>query len=335
MTAEHAAHGFDVVVADEPLDSPFRDPDDGVRAGAPDCLLRVGAVQCAWNPDAPAMEATLRTGVAVAVAEGAEIVCLQELTRSPYFCVSPDEPDALARFGEPLESGPTVTLARSLATEHNIAVHASLFERLLDEQVDVERGFNTAICVDASGVLVARTRKTHIPEFEFYHEDVYFEPGDDGCPVVDVVGARFGFPTCWDQWFPELARKLSMDGAEVIVYPTAIGSEPHRPGFDSQPMWRQMIAANGLANATFMVAVNRIGVEGPISFYGSSFISDPYGRVIIEAPRDRPAVLVAQLDLGQRADWLDFGLMYTRRPDAYRRLTERTDLGRPKGAIGS
>jgi len=100
-------------------------------------------------------------------------------------------------------------------------------------------------------------------------------------------------------------------------------------------MWRQMIAANGLANATFMVAVNRIGVEGLISFYGSSFISDPYGRVIVEAPRDRPAVLVAQLDLGQRADWLDFGLMYTRRPDAYRRLADRTDLGRPNGALGS
>jgi N-carbamoylputrescine amidase len=324
------AHGFEVIVADEPLDSPFRDPGDGVRARGPDRLLRIGAVQCAWNPDAPVMEATLRTGVAVAVAEGAEMVFLQELTRSPYFCVSPDEPDALKKFGEPLETGPTVMLARLLAIEHNVAVHASLYE-----QADSERGYNTAVCVDASGVLVARTRKTHIPEFEYYHEDAYFEPGDDGCPVVDIAGARFGFPTCWDQWFPELARKLSMDGAEVIVYPTAIGSEPHRPGFDSQPMWRQMIAANGLANATFMVAVNRIGVEGPISFYGSSFISDPYGRVIVEAPRDRPAVLVAQLDLGQRADWLDFGLMYTRRPDAYRRLADGTDLGRPKDALGS
>ena len=328
-------HGFEVIVADEPLDSPFRDPHDRVRAGAPDRLLRIGAVQCAWNPDPTAMEATLRSGVEIAAAEGVEVVFLQELTRSPYFCVSPDVPHALVRFGEPLELGPTVTLARALATEHNIAVHASLYERPLDEQADIERGYNTAICVDASGVLVAHTRKTHIPEFEYYHEDVYFEPGDDGCPVVDVAGARFGFPTCWDQWFPELARKLSMDGAEVIVYPTAIGSEPHRPGFDSQPMWRQMIAANGLANATFMVAVNRIGVEGPISFYGSSFISDPYGRVIVEAPRDRPAVLVAQLDLGQRADWLDFGLMYTRRPDAYRRLADRTDLGRPKDARGS
>jgi len=327
-------HGFEMIVADEPLDSPFRDPGDRVRDGTPDRHLRVGAVQCAWDSDQPAMESTLRTGVAVAVSEGAEIVFLQELTRSPYFCVSPDVPDALATYGEPLESGPTVTLARSLATEHGIAVQASLYERDVSAN-GVERGFNTAICVDASGDLVARTRKTHIPEFDHYHEDRYFEPGDTGCPVVEVAGAQIGFPTCWDQWFPELARALSMDGAEIIVYPTAIGREPHRPDFDSQPMWQQMIVANGLANATFMVAVNRIGVEGPLTFYGSSFISDPYGRVIVEAPRDRPAVLVAELDLGQRLDWLDFGLMYTRQPGAYRRLADRTDLGRPVSGASS
>ena len=268
--------------------------------------------------------AWLRHGVGLAAREGAEVVLLQELTLSPYFCVESDVDDALERYGEDVDTGPTVVLARSLASEHGVAVHASLYERTADE-----RGFNTAICVDSSGALAARTRKTHIPEFVYYHENEYFEPGDTGCPVVDVQGARFAFPTCWDQWFPELARVLSMDGAEVIVYPTAIGSEPHRPGFDSKPMWQQMIAANGLANATFMVAVNRIGVEGPLTFYGSSFISDPYGRVIVEAPRDRPAVLVAQLDLGQRADWLDFGLMYTRRPEAYTRLGDRTELGRP------
>ncbi len=313
---------FDLVVADTPLDSPFRGDRTEARP------LRVGAVQCAWDPDAAAHEATLRAGVAVAAAEGAEVVLLQELTLSPYFCVEPDVADALDRFAEDVDEGPTVTLARSLAAEHGIAVHASLYERA--ESIAARGvGFNTAVCVDAAGAIVARTRKTHIPEFEYYHEDVYFEPGDTGCVVADVAGARFAFPTCWDQWFPELARVMSLDGAEVIVYPTAIGSEPHRPGFDSQPMWHQMIAANGLANATFMVAVNRIGTEGPLTFYGSSFISDPYGRTIVQAPRDRPAVLVAQLDLGQREDWLDFGLVYTRRPDAYGRLADHSDLGRP------
>ncbi|MEP1123224.1 MAG: nitrilase-related carbon-nitrogen hydrolase [Ilumatobacter sp.] len=313
---------FDVIVSDTALDSPFRGDRTDERP------LRVGAVQCAWHPDASAHEATLRAGVALAAAEGAEIVLLQELTLSPYFCVEPDVADALDCFAEDLEGGPTVALIRSLAVEHGIAVHASLFER--GEPIASRGvGYNTAVCVDGTGALVAGTRKTHIPEFEYYHEDVYFEPGDTGCPVTEVSGARFAFPTCWDQWFPELARVMSLDGAEVIVYPTAIGSEPHRPGFDSQPMWHQMIAANGLANATFMVAVNRIGTEGPLTFYGSSFVSDPYGRTVVQAPRDRPAVLVAQLDLGQREDWLDFGLIYTRRPDAYARLAHHSDLGRP------
>ena len=266
----------------------------------------------------------VRRGVQLAADAGAQVVLTQELTLSPYFCYSPDVPDALAKYGEDVESGPTVAFARELAAEFNVDVQMSLYERTADE-----RGFNTAICVDATGRLLARTRKTHIPEFVYYHEDRYFEPADADCAVTDVAGAKFAFPTCWDQWFPELARSLSMDGAQVIVYPTAIGSEPHMPGVDSQPMWRQMIAANGLANSTFMIAINRIGTEGPLTFYGSSFISDPYGRIIVEAPRDRPAVLVADLDLGQRDDALTFGLMYTRRPERYSRLQAMSEFGRP------
>ena len=177
-----------------------------------------------------------------------------------------------------------------------------------------------------------RTRKTHIPEFPYYHEDRYFEPAEDDAEVVTVAGAQFAFPTCWDQWFPEFARSLSLDGAEVIVYPTAIGNEPQAPLADTQPMWRQMITANGLANSTFMIAINRIGTEGALTFYGSSFISDPYGRVLVEAPRDRAAVLVANLDLAQRVEALTFGLLYTRRPDRYRRLDRVSDLGRPTDA---
>ena len=310
---------FEVIQRDVPLPSLFRIEESTLP------VLRVGAVQCAWNADPIAHREVLRRGVQLAAESGAEVVLLQELTLSPYFCSDADVPRALATFGEDVETGPTITLARELAAELNVCVHASLYERTADE-----RGFNTAICVDATGRLLARTRKTHIPEFEYYHEDRYFEPADADCPVTEVAGANFAFPTCWDQWFPELARSLSMDGAQVIVYPTAIGSEPHMPGVDTQPMWCQMIAANGLANSTFMIAVNRIGTEGPLTFYGSSFISDPYGRIIVEAPRDRPAVLIADLDLGQRDDALTFGLMYTRRPDRYRRLQAASELGRPE-----
>ena len=133
---------------------------------------------------------------------------------------------------------------------------------------------------------------------------------------------KSGWPTCWDQWFPELARLYALGGAEMIVYPTAIGSEPDFPGFDTEPLWQQVITANGISSGTFMVAVNRYGDEGPLSFYGSSFISDPYGRVLVQAGRDEDAVLVADLEFDQCRDWLDlFPFNETRRPDAYERLS--------------
>jgi len=172
------------------------------------------------------------------------------------------------------------------------------------------------------GTLLARTRKLHLPVTAGYYEDRYFQAGDTGFPIVALDGAQFGFPTCWDQWFPEVARSYALLGADVIVYPTAIGSEPDHPGFDTEPLWEQVIRANGIANGTFMVVPNRIGTEGPVTFYGSSFVSDPYGRVLVQAPRDEAAVLVADLDLDQRRDWLTlFPLLATRRPDAYGGLT--------------
>ena len=170
------------------------------------------------------------------------------------------------------------------------------------------------------GELVARTRKLHIPRTEGYREDRWFRPGEDAEPFpVTVLGdARLGFPTCWDQWFPELARAYSLAGADVLVYPTAIGSEPDHPGFDTEPLWERVITANGITNGLFMIAVNRIGSEPPLEFYGSSFISDPYGRILVQAPRDEPAVLVADLDLDARRDWLTlFPFLTTRRPDVY------------------
>jgi N-carbamoylputrescine amidase len=198
-----------------------------------------------------------------------------------------------------------------------------LQELTLSEGEDDRRGYNTAICVAPDGTLVARTRKLHIPVTAGYHEDRWFRPGPAGdgveaFPVVSVGEAQLGFPTCWDQWFPELARAYALAGADAIVYPTAIGSEPDHPRFDTQPLWQQVIVGNGIANGTFMIAINRFGIEPPLSFYGSSFISDPYGRIVVQAPRDRAAVLVADLELDQRRDWLDlFPFFRTRRPDAY------------------
>jgi N-carbamoylputrescine amidase len=318
---------FEVVTAIGPLPRSF------ARASMAERLpLRVAAVQVPWDADPVAHRGRLAAGVAQAAELGARIVCLQELTLSPYFAVSARGPGAGWAEPEPLPGGPTHALATELATEHQLYVHASLYEAVDPAPAD-GRGFNTAICVSPSGELVARTRKVHIPITAGYHEDRYFLPGDGGFPVVPIEQGQFGFPTCWDQWFPELSRAYSVAGAEVLVYPTAIGSEPDHPWFDTQPLWQQVIVGQGIANGTFMVAVNRIGTEQldvpgdddvpTITFYGSSFISDPYGRVLVQAPRDRAAVLVADLDLDARRDWLDlFPFLTTRRPDQYGSLTE-------------
>ena len=142
--------------------------------------------------------------------------------------------------------------------------------------------------------------------------------------MLGLGGAQLGVPTCWDQWFPEVARAYSLAGADVLVYATAIGSEPDHPDFDTQPLWEKVILGNGIANGVFMVAVNRFGEEPPLHFYGSSFISDPYGRKLVEAPRDAAALLVAELDLDQRRDWLElFPFLTTRRPDAYSTLADQ------------
>lgn len=279
--------------------------------------IRVGAVQTSWHADAHAHRAILSEGVRLAAARGARIVCLQELTLAPYFATRSDRGAEAREYAESIPDGPTTRLAMELARETGAAVHASLYEK-----TGAKRGFNTAICAAPDGALLARTRKMHIPRFPGYREDRYFDAGDSGYPVADIDGANFGFPTCWDQWFPELARCYALRGADVLIYPTAIGSEPEMPGFDTQPLWEQMIRANGLANATFMVAVNRIAAEDGIVFYGSSFISDPYGRVLVQAPRDRDAVIVADLDLDQRRDWLTFGVIATRRPSEYGPLLE-------------
>lgn len=299
-------------------------PDSPARTRPPSrSLFRIGAVQHRWHPDPEEHEAALAQGIRIAAAEGAQLICLQELTLSPYFAVDPAGPQPGGAEPEELPGGRTYSFAARMAAETGAHVHASLYERA--EGPD-GLGFNTAIVVSPTGELVARTRKLHIPITAGYHEDRYFRPGPgdaEAFPLVALGEARLGLPTCWDQWYPEVARAYSLEGADVLVYPTAIGSEPDHPEFDTQPLWERVIVGNGIANGVFMVAVNRTGLEPPLTFYGSSFISDPYGRALVKAPRDKPAVLVADLDLDQRRDWLElFPFLTTRRPDAYAKLAE-------------
>lgn len=287
--------------------------------------LRVGVVQHRWQPDPAALRAELNDGIARAADQGAAAVFLPELTLSRY--PADTLPDGLpAELAEDLHSGPTFAFAAEAARRHDVCVHASLFER---EDGPDGLGLNTAILVSPEGALLGRTRKLHIPASEGYHEDRYFRPGPasgDAYPVhavAELDGARLGLPTCWDQWFPELARLYSLGGAEVLVYPTAIGSEPDFPDFDTQPLWQKVIVGNAIANGLFMVVPNRWGNEGNLTFYGSSFICDPYGRILVQAPRDESAVLVADLELDQRSHWLElFPFLSSRRPETYGALAE-------------
>ncbi|MEE9964555.1 MAG: hydrolase [Propionicimonas sp.] len=288
--------------------------------------LTVGLVQTRWHVDPDEHREVLLDGIASAAAAGAEIVFLSEITlmRYPADVKPTGRP---ADLTEPLTEGPTFALASEAAKAHNVIVHASLYER-----ADAEdgRGYNTAIVVSPAGELLARTRKTHIPITAGYYEDHYFRPGpaEDAYPVTELPlpsAPKVGLPTCWDEWFPEVARAYSLGGAELLAYPTAIGSEPDHPDFDTEPLWRQTIIGNAINSGLFMVVPNRWGDEGLITFYGSSFICDPFGRVLVQAPRDEDAVLVATLDLDQRRDWLTlFPFLTTRRPDSYAALTDPT-----------
>ncbi|CEK09861.1 carbon-nitrogen hydrolase [Legionella hackeliae] len=272
--------------------------------------LKIGLVQERWSENPQEHQERLAAGILSAANQGAQVVCLQELTLSPYFCTRHDVDGT--PYQEDIQTGPTAQFVGTMAKKANVTITASLFEKA---------GFNTAVAFNEQGKLIAITRKQHIPSGEKYHEDYYFKPGDSDYPVHTLVGHKFGLPTCYDQWFPELSRIYGLKGTEILVYPTAIGGEPTAPGFDSQPMWQKVMVAQGIMSNTFVVAVNRIGCEDDLEFYGSSFISSPMGEVLAQAPRDKPAVLVAELDFSHRDLWGRlFPFSRQRQPETYQEL---------------
>jgi N-carbamoylputrescine amidase len=320
--------------------------------------LRVGVVQHRWHADKEVLHAELDEGIGRAARLGATVVFLPELTLSRYPADTLPENETIAHgtvqsggvqpgavrsrpsdTAEDLLTGPTYQFAAEAARRHGVSVHASLYQHAENpDGSDDGLGLNTAILVSPEGELLARTHKLHIPVTAGYYEDKFFRQGPAAADAYEVhsppelSGARLGMPTCWDEWFPEVARLYSLGGAEILVYPTAIGSEPDHPDLDTQPLWQQVIVGNGIANGLFMVVPNRWGDEGTLNFYGSSFISDPYGRILTQAPRNESAVLVADLDLDQRRDWLSlFPFLATRRPDTYGRLTEPVNNNEPLG----
>lgn len=293
--------------------------------------ITIALVQHCWHEDPQELRSELEDGIARAAKHGARIVFLPELTLSKYPAFVVPNPDAADESAEELETGPTVAFARDMAAKYQLHVHISLFRKAPAAD---GLGLNTAVVLSPEGGIAALTNKLHIPRTAGYYEDKYFRegPNSDPYPVHKIEaldGLAMGLPTCWDEWFSEPPRIYSLAGADLLAYPTAIGSEPDHPDFDTEPLWRQAIVGNGIANGLFMVVPNRWGDEGALTFYGSSFISDPYGRILARAPRDESAVLVATLDLDARRDWLTlFPFLRTRRPETYGALTEaRTESG--------
>lgn len=295
--------------------------------------LTVAAVQVSWRKDELEHRANLERAIRLAHGSGAEIVFLPELTLSRYPADS-QPVGTPSETAEPLLGGNTYSFVSRLARELSIHIHASLYEQTGFED---GRGLNTAILIGPDGRLVGSTPKLHIPVTEGYFEDQYFQPGPstDPYPIWQTPKAKLGMPTCWDEWFPEVARAYGLAGADVLCYPTAIGSEPDHPDFDTEPLWRQTIIGHAIANGLFIVVPNRWGNEGLINFYGSSFVVDPYGRVLARAGREGDEVLVVELDLDQRRDWLELFPFYaTRRPDTYSSLTDPVRNPRVKGGKG-
>lgn len=277
--------------------------------------LRIAAIQEPWHGSVEKQKAEITAGVLAASEFAPDLIVLTELSLYPYACT---RPDAQADFIPELldEKGMSVSFAAELARSSGAHVLISLYEDAENKQ------YNTAVTLAPSGEIILKTRKTHIPVTAGYYEDKYFEQGNSSPAVAKIKDASVGTPTCWDQWFPELAREYGLIDTDLLCYPTAIGSEPDHPDFDTEPLWRQMMVAHGIANGLFIAAINRTGIEDGITFYGSSFISDPYGRILARAGNSGSAVLVADLDLDQKRDWLTlFPFFKTRRPSVYKNIS--------------
>jgi N-carbamoylputrescine amidase len=254
--------------------------------------------------------------VARAAEAGAQIVLLPELFASRYF---PQQTRAESfALAAPPEQSRAVQAMRVLARTHEVVLPVSYFER------DGDRYFNSVIVFDADGRELGRYRKSHIPDGAGYEEKFFFSPGDTGFRAFDTRYGRIGVGICWDQWFPECARAMTLLGADLLLYPSAIGSEPLRPEVDTAALWRRVMVGHAVANTVPLVACNRVGDEDGQLFYGTSFVADGRGDVVAELDRREEGVAIADLDLSawrRERDW--FGLIRDRRPELYGKLIER------------
>jgi N-carbamoylputrescine amidase len=285
--------------------------------------LTVGLLQRECSKDPATNLAGTVEAIREAAERGAQIVCLEELFRSQYFCR--EENGDNFDLAEPIP-GPTTEALSKLARQLDIVIVASIFERRAAGLYH-----NTAAVLDANGALLGLYRKMHIPDDPLYYEKFYFTPGDLGFPNFDTRYGRIGVLVCWDQWYPEGARLSSLRGANILFYPTAIGWHPSEKaefGAAQLDAWRTIQRSHAIANGIFVAAVNRVGFEGPadsgLEFWGSSFVADPFGQLIAESPTNKEEILIAECDPRRmeevRRNW---PFLRDRRTDAYAPLLER------------
>ncbi len=275
-------------------------------------MTRLALLQTRWLGDVSSTQRQLRELAGEAVAAGAQLLGLPEFTLNPYFAVTRDP--AGFDWAEPLPGGVSERFFAELSRTLNVAVMGSLYERTPEG-----RYYDTAT-LHEGGQLVGITRKIHIPSGDGYNETAFFGGADD-FSVHRAAGLKIALPTCYDQWFPELARIFTLNGAELIFYPTAIGSEPNDPEMDSRHAWQRVMQGHAVANGVYVAACNRVGVEGTNTFYGSSFICDPSGAILAQAGSDTIEVIAAEVDLDVQRKWRTFfPLLHQRRVALYGQL---------------
>jgi N-carbamoylputrescine amidase len=277
--------------------------------------VKVAATQMSCSGDIDENIRKAETLVRKAAAQGAQIILLQELFETPYFCQK-EKSDYYA-YATELEHNKAVNHFKAIAKELEVVLPISFYEKKNYAR------YNSLAVIDADGTVMGKYRKSHIPDGPGYEEKFYFNPGDTGFKVWNTRYAKIGVGVCWDQWYPEAARVMSLMGAEILFYPTAIGSEPQDGSIDSKDHWQTCMLGHAAANLIPVVASNRIGEEidedSSINFYGSSFIAGPQGNKIAEAGRDEQGVLVSEFDLDAlEVGRIEWGIFRDRRPELYR-----------------
>ncbi len=276
-------------------------------------MVTIGVIQCSLGGSLPENVEKITHYTKQAAKEGAQVILPPELFEGCYFCR--EEKEAYFDWARPLEGHPTIGHFQQLAQELGIALPISFFER------DGQHYYNSLGMINQQGIVMGVYRKSHIPDGPGYEEKYYFRPGNTGFKVWDLGFATIGVGICWDQWFPECARAMVLMGAEILLYPTAIGSEPQEPDLDTRQPWQRAMIGHAVSNVVPVGAANRIGREGEQTFYGCSFISNQRGDKVAEFGEQEEGVLIASFDLSAiRRQRAAFGFFRDRRPDLYQIL---------------